>query len=486
MQYEVEDILFLHWERRVSEYVAQGTEHIIACLTAADELGLRYNAAHDTVHREKTRTTHAEAVSESYRLRSRTVDGAGTSHDVPTEEVSDRAVRPSRPGGIGSHQFGTPFGAGANPTETVPSSELRRTTSMPDGLPLLARVATQTAHSPTNTMSVHAPASPLLVGMADMQIGGNNTANGQRFTMPVGGNNGPKMQISLPARFDPVKSKWFTWSRQTKRVFTMMSLVETLNESNRPSVTAQTQQIAIAILHEIMPQVDSDMFVDRAIEFADDIWTFLERKYKSRDEFRKHELHRNFSTMSQQTDETVAAWITRLSSVKSELVAMGGEVPTLTHKLALLDRTLPCVTPGLNNSHQEGFFADLRQNMATMSITQIEDRLLSRADCYKEQQAVQSAGVSQTMQFKRGGRGGRMGRGRSSAPGRGYGGRGAGAMTDRQFTKWCTVCGAKGHIGPECPARYTPEGKELVQLQRRLRKEHDTGEHAAAVNINHA
>lgn len=295
------------------------------------------------------------------------------------------------------------------------------------------------------------------------------TSARQRMTIGVN-ESGTKMSVSLPAKFDPLKHQWSVWALQVLRVLSVMKLQDTLDAVHRAKFEASTHQMVVSLLHEIIPEVDSNMFVSMRCEYPDVIWTALKRKYKSKDDFRKSELHRQFHSMRQLPDETVSAWVVRLGTVKSELQALSGNVdvvPELTHKIALVDKTMPSLTPGQSQADHATFFAELRQNLEALSITQLEDRLIQRADAFREHLEVTRghAGFDAAMNYAGPGRG----RGRGQPFGRGRGGNaGAGPSNPAATRVICTRC-LGDHKSPQCPGSKEPEFKQIQDLQLRLR-----------------
>ena len=436
---------------------------------AASHLGLICDSGSDTlrphikintvdVASEEMYPDMSQAIGESRRApmracRVRAVSsragGAGPSSEVDL----GNGVRPSNPNGIGSMQLATPAPSlGTTPERAT--SELgnmeptcnmhtpRRTRSETDVD--IIRAVPSLDDASDNTESIPDMHSPPKLGMAEVNVGG-----ARNFTLPMGSNNGPKMQVSMPARYDPKKDNWIVWSNQVKRVMRIMGIAEASDPSARSRLSDQIRETAVTFLHEIMPKADSNLFVTRESVFPDEMWSAMERPYKSKDDFRRHATHRHFHTMKQESNEPVAQWIVRLSTVKSELAALGIDIPTTDHKLALIDRTLPTLSPGLGSLDHSAFFAELRQLSGSMTVQELEDRLISKAEAMREQLTVAGAraGVSNTLTFRPTGNNNRNNRFQPRAH------QGGKPSAGSKGSVWCTTCNQVGHKCFSCPAK---------------------------------
>lgn len=313
--------------------------------------------------------------------------------------------------------------------------------------------------SPASGLPARPMASVPMVAASGVDV----TPGGQRLTIGVN-ESGTKMNVSLPAKFNPLKHQWSVWSLQVQRVLTVMKVVDILDPAKRAIFEDSTRQMIISLLHEVMSDTDSNMFVTMRCQYPDEIWTALQRKYKSKDDFRKNELHRKFHSMRQFQDETVSAWVVRLSTVKTELQSLSGRnsVPDISHKIALVDRTLPSLTPGQTQVEHSTFFAELRQQMETLTITAIEDRLIQRADAFREQLEVARghAGRDAPLNALKPGIG--YGRGRSGNPA-------AAAAAPADANSICHRCLLPGHKSPNCPGKDLPLALKIKNDQYELR-----------------
>lgn len=164
--------------------------------------------------------------------------------------------------------------------------------------------------------------------------------------------------------------------------------------------------------------------------------------------------------MRQGSNETVSAWAPRLDVIKSELKALSGDdaiVFDLSYTIPLVDRTLPSLTPGQWQADQSTFFIELRENMEQLSVSQIETRLIQRAEAITQHLAFGNAGGEFEISVY----------GRFLCRGRGHGetcGDGpSGGRSQAPMRHYCTLCRVD-HRAPECPGKNNDIAAQLRRL----------------------
>jgi hypothetical protein len=201
------------------------------------------------------------------------------------------------------------------------------------------------------------------------------------------------MNLPLPEKFNPETDSWHTWHKALVYFFRTIRLPDILTEEGSARYSMDIHSNVITMLLRIIPESDRAWIVERDDQNNPDtvysVWKYLALRYGTRNQMRLHEKLIAYEHIAQGQQESTTDYVLRLKRTVEDLATLGHHVDPLTHKLKLL-RVNP--TRGTGQDVHDMFISTLRTMITTLSIEDIEERLIMHQQSLLEQQrATQNA-----------------------------------------------------------------------------------------------